>query len=70
MTTIAEVPATMSIESAARKFGISRGTAYSLAKQGKFPGTLRFGRRYVVSCKVVEKLLTEGVQPGQNSAQS
>jgi len=39
--------ATMSVEEAGQRLGISRCLAYNLAKSGDLP-TLRLGRRYVV----------------------
>ena len=42
---------TVKVEEAAMILGISRATAYQLAKEGKLPGALRLGRRIVVSKK-------------------
>ena len=49
--------ATVKVEEAARILGIGRQTAYELAAQGKLPGALRLGRRWVVSRKVLEAWL-------------
>lgn len=49
---------TITVAQAARMLGISRGLAYEMARQGTIP-TLRFGRRIVVPCKAIERLLQE-----------
>ena len=52
----------LSIPELARMLGISRGTCYSLARQGKLPVPLIvLGRRVVVSRRVVEALLEAGM---------
>ena len=56
MTTTVE-PATMNLEAAAKFLGIGRQTAYDLAAQGKFPGALKLGRRWVVSRKALDAWL-------------
>ena len=56
-------PATVKVEEAARILGIGRQTAYELAAQGKLPGALRLGRRWVVSLKTLNAWL-EG-RPGE-----
>ena len=48
---------TMTIDDAARRLGIGRQLAYDLANQGKLPGALRLGRRFVVSKKMLEEFL-------------
>jgi len=50
---------TISVETAGRLLGISRGLAYELASQGLLP-TLRLGRRLVVPRKALEKMLEAG----------
>jgi excisionase family DNA binding protein len=50
-------PATMSVESAAALLGISRATAYRLARNGELPGAIRLGHRIVVSRTALERLL-------------
>lgn len=53
----AKEPATVKVEEAARILGIGRQTAYELAAQGKLPGALRLGRRWVVSLKTLNAWL-------------
>jgi excisionase family DNA binding protein len=48
---------TISVESAAKTLGIGRQTAYNLAREGRFPGAIRLGRRIVVSKRVLERFL-------------
>ena len=55
--------ATVTVEESARILGIARQTAYELASQGKLPGALRLGRRWVVSRKLLDAWLE-----GQESA--
>ena len=57
MVTETKEPATVKVEEAARILGIGRQTAYELAAQGKLPGALRLGRRWVVSLKVLNAWL-------------
>ena len=61
MTTTVE-PATMNLEAAAKYIGVGRQTAYDLAAQGKFPGALKLGRRWVVSVKRMNAWLEGGVE--------
>ena len=49
--------ATMEVPTAGRLLGIGRGLAYELARQGKLPGVLRLGTRYVVSRKLLDRFL-------------
>ena len=51
---------TVSIEVAADELGISRGFAYSLARQRKLPGLLVLGHHYLVSREVLSRVLAEG----------
>ena len=44
------------IEQAGRRLGISRGTAYALAKKGDLP-TVRLGRRLLVPRAALDRLL-------------
>jgi excisionase family DNA binding protein len=46
--------ATMTILETANFLGISRNLTYFLAKNGKIPGVIRLGGRYVVSRKRLE----------------
>ena len=48
------VAATITVDAAARRLGIGRQLAYDLANQGRLPGALRLGRRFVVSRKILE----------------
>lgn len=57
MTTQTE-PATMTMEAAAKVLGIGRQTAYDLANLGKLPGAIRLGKRWVVSRKALEEVLS------------
>jgi hypothetical protein len=54
---------TVSVETAGKILGLSRATAYSLANQNLLPGCFRCGRRFVVSMRVLEKLLDDGKIP-------
>ena len=47
---------TVSVETAARLAGISRGLAYEMVRQGKIPA-LRFGRRIRIPKFALERLL-------------
>jgi excisionase family DNA binding protein len=47
----------MSIEEAGRKLGLSRPTAYKLAKSGELP-TIKLGRKIVVSKVQLDRLLS------------
>jgi excisionase family DNA binding protein len=48
---------TVSVEEAARMLGISRGAAYTHARDGSIP-TIRLGKRLLVPKAALEKLLT------------
>lgn len=50
---------TKSIEEAARELGLSRNAAYDAARRGELP-TIRMGRRWLVPCAALEKLLNQG----------
>lgn len=49
-------PATLTLSETATVLGISRSTAYELAKSGELP-VLRLGRRLVVPIRALEQLL-------------
>jgi excisionase family DNA binding protein len=49
---------TMTVEEAAKLLGIGRALAYEMARTGKLP-TIRFGRRLIVPCRAVERLLED-----------
>jgi excisionase family DNA binding protein len=52
------LPLTMTIEEAARAFGIARGSAYAAARRDELPvPVLRIGRRMMVSRAAVEAVL-------------
>ena len=53
-------PATITIEAAARRLGIGRQLAYSLAQKNALPGALKLGRRLVVSTVLLDAFLTDG----------
>jgi excisionase family DNA binding protein len=52
---------TYTIDEAARLLGISRGLAYRLAREGRLPGVIPLGRRFVVSRAALEHLLAGDV---------
>ncbi|MGA8014439.1 MAG: helix-turn-helix domain-containing protein [Candidatus Dormiibacterota bacterium] len=45
---------TQTVEETARRYGISRGVAYELARRGELPGVIRLGRRLVVARAVTD----------------
>lgn len=49
---------TIDIPTCAKLLGISRGTAYALAAEGKIP-VIRLGRRKVVPKAALERMLAE-----------
>jgi excisionase family DNA binding protein len=49
---------TMKIEETAQVLGIGRQTAYDLANEGKLLGAIRLGKRWVVSRKALEEVLS------------
>jgi excisionase family DNA binding protein len=53
-------PLTVSITEAARLYGISRSSAYMLARRGELPGALRLGGRYVVGRAALDRALGGG----------
>ncbi len=53
---------TFTVEEAGQALGISRGLAYELAATGRLP-TVRLGRRLVVPCAALEKMLEEAGDP-------
>jgi excisionase family DNA binding protein len=48
--------ATLSVEQAAQRLGISRSTAYECVRSGTIP-SLRFRRRIVIPAVVIDQLL-------------
>jgi len=48
---------TMTVEEAAEALGISRATAYTLAKQGRFPVIRISDRRWIVPKRAIDELL-------------
>ncbi len=61
----------ISVEEAGRLLGISRGLAYSLAREGKLP-VVRLGKRILVPKAALATLMNTGAQPvgagGRNDA--
>lgn len=49
---------TITVEEAAKRLGISRGLAYTLARRGEIPA-VRLGRRLVVPAGAIERILHE-----------
>jgi excisionase family DNA binding protein len=47
---------TMTVDEAAARLGIGRNTAYDAAASGQLP-TIRIGRRLLVPCAALERLL-------------
>jgi excisionase family DNA binding protein len=65
--TTPELPATVSVDEAARLLGVSRSAAYRAAAAGDIP-TLRLGRRlYVPTARLLE-LLGIPVESGPSAA--
>jgi len=50
---------TMTVEETAEALGISRATAYSLAREGRLPVIRISDRRLIVPVKAIEKMLAE-----------
>ena len=50
---------TMTVGEAAKTLGISRASAYELARKGELPGGLRLGGRIVVSRSALERVLEQ-----------
>ena len=53
---------TLDVPAAGRLLGVSRVTAYQLAREGKIP-TLRLGRRLVVPKVALERMLESAGKP-------
>ena len=51
---------TLTVSEVAVALGISRNTAYELARRGELPGVIRLGKRLVVSKAAIERLLQGG----------
>ena len=51
-------PATLKEEASKSLLGISRQTAYDLANIGQLPGAIRLGKRWVVSKRALDEVLT------------
>ena len=57
-------PATLTVDEAAQRLGISRTLAYELARRDELPvRVIRLGRRLVVPRPALEILLTGGLTP-------
>ena len=50
-------PLTVTVEQAAKVLGISRASAYELARRGELPGAIRLGGRVVVSRRQLERVV-------------
>ena len=57
-------PLTMTVEEAAHKLGISRASAYELARRGELPGAIRLGGRVVVSRRQLERVVNGEPEQG------
>lgn len=57
-----ELRKTLKVPEAARLLGISRATAYNLARSGQLPGARRLGGRIVVLREILEKFLAGDVE--------
>lgn len=57
---------TMNIDTAAKRLGISRNSAYTLAARGELPGAIRLGKRIVVSVYQFERFLRGEDQNGEH----
>lgn len=55
---------TLTVEEAAETLGISRNSAYTLAKSGELP-TIRLGRRLLVPKRALDQLLGAGAGSDQ-----
>lgn len=61
---IAPAAATVDIETAARIVGVGRTVGYQLAREGRFPGVIKVGKKYRVSVFALAGEL--GVQVGSS----
>jgi excisionase family DNA binding protein len=61
---------TITIEQAAKRLGISRNSCYTLAAKGQLPGTLRLGKRIVVSIYQFERFIRGEDKNGNNQGVS
>ncbi len=55
---------------AAKILGLDRTTAYRLAKQGRFPGLVRVGKRFLVSRATLEQLFGGPLPEAQETAET
>lgn len=53
---------TMTVEEAGEVLGISRATAYTLAKQGRLPVIKISDRRWIVPKRAIEQLLNSAIK--------
>ena len=58
---------TVTVPTAGKKLGLSRGAAYAAATRGDLPGVLRIGKRLLVSKVALYKALAGGWLPPQES---
>jgi excisionase family DNA binding protein len=54
---------TVNVDTCAKLLGISRGTAYTLVKQGSIPAIRLGPKRWVVPLAALEKMLSEAGNP-------
>lgn len=59
MSQVLEKPATLTVEEAGRRLGISRGLAYSGVREGTIP-SIRIGKRIVVPRARLDAMLEAG----------
>jgi len=48
---------TITIDTAAKRLGISRNSCYNLAAKGQLPGAIRLGKRIVVSVYQLDRFI-------------
>jgi hypothetical protein len=54
---------TVSVPTAGKWLGLSRGASYAAATRGDLPGLLRIGKRLMVSKAALQRALDNGWQP-------
>jgi hypothetical protein len=59
------LPPTISVPVAAKWLSLGRGTAYQLARDGRLPGVLRLGSRYVVATAPLLRAI--GIEPPKSN---
>lgn len=66
-TILPMTPDLMSPPELAEYLGLSRNTVYALLVAGQVPGALRFGRRWRISRRALERALHAGSAEGESS---